>query len=206
MPYMITEVFFDVETKNLFSDVGSYDPGALGVSIVSAYRRVIPEPGAGAQGELRSFWEKDFQEFWPWLQTADRVIGFNSVKFDVAALQPYTSINLSKLKHFDMLEEVKKALGHRLSLDSLAKDTLGSGKIDVGTNAVKYWNAGDPESLGKLQKYCEMDVIITKDLYDYVMRNKHLKFTDKWNNPTTFQIDFSYPARVVADTRQIGLF
>lgn len=203
---MITEVFFDVETKNLFSDVGSMDPGALGVSIVSAYRREMTDPGMVTDGEMRSFWEKDFSEFWPWLQNADRIIGFNSIKFDVAALQPYTSISLARLKHFDMLDEVKKVLGHRLSLDSLAKDTLGVGKIDVGTNAVKYWNAGDGESLAKLKKYCEMDVTLTKDLYDYAMQHKHLKFTDKWNNPTTFDIDFSYPARVVADTRQIGLF
>jgi len=202
---MIIEVFFDVETKKLFSDVEGDDPGLLGVSICSVYRRVMDGAMREVSGEMMSFWEKDFDRMWEMFVSADRIIGFNSIKFDAAALQPYTSIQLKKLKHFDILEKVRTALGHRLSLDSLCRDTLGSGKTDVGTNAVVYFAKGDAESLEKLQKYCEMDVALTRDLYDFGMKNKYLKFTDRWNRLSTVTVDFSYPPRSEKD-RQIGLF
>lgn len=69
-----------------------------------------------------------------------------------------------RLKHFDILEKVRGVLGHRLSLDALAKETLGETKMANGLAAVDWWQAGDEESLEKLQRYCEMDVEVTKTL------------------------------------------
>ena len=63
-------------------------------------------------------------------------------------------------------------------------------KIDL--NAVLYWERGDKKSLELLKKYCEDDVRITKDIYDYVLKNKILKFTDYWNNPREVEMDFNY--------------
>ena len=53
-------------------------------------------------------------------------------------------------------------------------------------------NGETKKSLELLQKYCEDDVRITKDIYDYVLKNKSLKFTDYWNNPREIEMDFSY--------------
>jgi len=39
------------------------------------------------------------------------------------------------------------------SLNAIAKESLGSTKIDSGANAVKYWQQGDRQSLALLQKY-----------------------------------------------------
>ena len=94
---MYNEVIFDVETKKLFSDIEDDDPGKLGVSIVSLYQRVIDENFKEVRGGVRSFWEKDFSSMWPIFQTADRVIGFNSLGFDVPALTPYTNFPFNKL-------------------------------------------------------------------------------------------------------------
>jgi hypothetical protein len=35
------EVFFDVETKKLFSEINTRAPGDLGVSVVSVYKREL---------------------------------------------------------------------------------------------------------------------------------------------------------------------
>ena len=80
-----------------------------------------------------------------------------------------------------------------MSLDSLAKATIGTRKNDSGENAIKYWNAGDPESLAKLKKYCEMDVEITKKIYDNALKNGVLKYIDFWNETHEIKLDFSYP-------------
>lgn len=200
------EVFFDLETKKLFHEVEGKDPSKLGVSIVSVYRRETDKSNHEKKGVMTSFWERDFIHMWKIFQDADRIVGFNTLKFDVPALQPYTPIILSKLPHFDILDEVKKVLGHRLSLNALAQSSLEAKKTDVGTNAVVYWNNGDSESLEKLRKYCESDVFLTRDLYDYGLREGSLKYIDKWNNPRIFTINFSYPLSNQDISKQTSLF
>ena len=201
---MISELIFDVETKKLFSDISTDDPGDLGVSIVSVYTRMVNDSFEEVSGEMRSFWEKDFDSMWSLFEKADRIIGFNSLKFDVPALQPYTTMNFLALKHFDIMDIVRQKTGRRIGLSALAKETIGDDKTDVGTNAVIYWAKGDTESLKKLQMYCEADVALTRDLYDFGRKNKLLKYVDKWNNSTTIEVDFSYPKK--KEDPQIGLF
>jgi DEAD/DEAH box helicase domain-containing protein len=203
---MITEVIFDVETKRLFSEVEGNDPSLLGVSIVSAYIRQVDDEQHEVSGEIKSFWESDFPALWEVMKQAKRIIGFNTLKFDVPALLPYAPENFSKFPHFDIMTHVRSKLGHYLSLSTLGKYTLGQDKTDVGTNAVLYWNEQTEESLRKLKEYCEADVMLTRDLYDYGVINRELKYIDNWNNVASFPVDFSYPKDIIDSTRQIGLF
>lgn len=200
------EVFFDVETKKLFHEVEGRDTSKLGVSIVSVYNREVDASGKEIHGEMKSYWEKDFPQLWKVLHDADRIIGFNTISFDSVALQPYAPFQLSKLSHLDIMDEVRKKLGHRLSLNALASQTLNVVKTDVGTNAVVYFSKGDPESLEKLRTYCEADVALTRDLYDYGVQHKHLKYLDKWNTPRTVEVDFSYSDAIVDTGKQTSLF
>jgi len=200
---MKTEVIFDIETKKLFEEISSFNPADLGVSVVSLYLRQVDENFIEKEGRILSFWENDFSEMWEIFTKADRIIGFNSLGFDVPALVPLSPLNFKKLPHFDIMDKIKQTLGFRLGLDAIAKESLGHGKTDIGTNAVVYWNEGTPESLEKLKKYCEMDVLVTRDVYDYGLKNGHLKYKDKWNTPRTFPVDFSYPPQ---DLTQISLF
>ena len=204
MERVINEVFFDVETKNLFNDKGEFNPKDLGVSIVSLYKRTVDKNMREVEGEMFSFWEKDFGKIWPIFQNADRIIGFNSINFDVPALQPYADFPLSKLSHFDILLKVKETFGKRISLDSIAKETLDKEKSDIGVNAVLYWQEGGDKNLEKLRKYCEMDVEITKEIYDFVLKNGYIHFKDRWNTLRHIKLDFSYPSD--APLKQIGLF
>jgi DEAD/DEAH box helicase domain-containing protein len=189
----IFEVVFDTETKKFFDDIQGYDPSKLGVSICSVYTRTLDSSFREVEGKMQSFWENDFPEMFKLFERANRIIGFNSLTFDIPALSRYLPAHWPKLKHFDILAEVKKVEGKRMSLNSLAKATLGTKKNDSGENAIKYWNAGDPDSLAKLKKYCEMDVAITRDIYDYVLKSGFLKYVDFWNETRKVKLDFSYP-------------
>jgi len=189
------EVIFDLETQNWFDETGTTDPGDLKVSVVSLYTRVIDANLKEIKGEMLSFWEHELEKMWKYFREADRIIGFNSINFDVPALRPYAPADFSRLPHFDILNQVKETFGRRISLNRIAKDTLGQTKIDSGANAVKYWRKGDRESLAKLKKYCEADVTITRDIYDHGLHHRHLRFTDHWNNPRLIAVDFSYPEK-----------
>ena len=156
---MKSEVIFDVETKKLFSDIEGSDPGDLGVSVVSVYSRHIDESleevesrkiPSEIEGKMQSFWEKDFDNMWSIFQSADRIIGYNSIHFDVPALKPYAPSYFAKLPHFDIMAEVKNVFGRRLPLDAIAKETLDREKTDTGLDAVYYWQKHDKESLEKL--------------------------------------------------------
>jgi len=201
---MKREVVFDVETKKLFSDITTDNPGDLGVSIVSVYQRIVDEQGKEMEGTMMSFWEKDFSSMWEIFENAERIIGFNSKYFDVPALEPYYKKGFAKLPHFDLMDSVKEKIGRKLSLNALTEMNIGSSKTDVGTNAVLYFARGDPESLQKLQHYCEADVAITRDLYDFGKKEHQFQYRDKWNGISKFSVDFSYP--VPKSDPQIGLF
>lgn len=205
---MLTEVIFDVETQKLFSDLDGHDPAGLGVSIVSAYIRQLDDTLKEVSGTMQSLWENELDRLWPVFRSAHRIIGFNTLKFDIPVLKPYApqALNLARLPHLDIMTFVRSALGHNLSLDTLARETLGRGKTDHGTNAVEYFASRDPASLAKLKSYCEADVLLTRDLYDYGLSHGLLKFVDKWNSKRTFTVDFSYPKAVKDAAKQIGLF
>lgn len=201
------EVIFDIETKKLFDQIP--DPEKiedLGVSVVSAYRRVLDHNnGIELEGEMKSFWESDMEELKKWFFGADRIIGFNSLKFDVPVIASLVGgRDFIKLPHFDILEKVREVLGFRVGLNALAKETLGEKKLADGLMAVEWWNKGDEESLKKLKEYCEMDVLVTKKIYDHVFRGGKLRFMNKWNELKEFEVDFSYPKK--KDEAQLGLF
>lgn len=201
---MVTEVIFDIETKKIFDDIVGNDPADLGISIISVYKRQLDDKFNEISGEMQSFFEEDFSKMWALFSNADRIIGFNSLHFDVPAMAPLAPYDFKKINHFDIMDHIKNAIGFRLSLNAIATETLGHTKIDNGLNAVFYWQEHSEESLAKLKKYCEMDVMVTKEVYDYGLKNKQLKYKDKWNTPRMLEVDFSYP--IVEIDPQMGLF
>ncbi len=203
---MVFEVIFDVETKKFYGDDDVVDTSDLGVSIVSLYARQLDDNFSEISGQMQSFFEGDFDQMWSLFLKADRVVGFNSLHFDVPVLKPYAPPAFLKLPHFDILAQIKDASGRRVSLNSVAKETLHEQKSDAGQNAINYYAAGDRESLAKLQKYCEMDVEITKRVYDYGRANNELKYIDFWNTVRTIPVDFSYPKDYKSAAKQESLF
>ena len=184
---MMYEIFFDLETKHWFDETGITKLEELGVSIVSMY--VKPE------SKMYSFFEKDFDQMWQYFRKADRIIGFNTLKFDIPVLTPCAPPDFPKLNHFDIYDEIKKSNdGFAASLNSIAKGCLGRSKNDTGENATVYWHRGDKESLELLKKYCEMDVELTRDVYDYIVELKSVKYIDRWNTFREVPLDFSYPS------------
>lgn len=185
-------VVFDVETKKSFDEVGGFHPEKLGVSVSGVwYGPTSPMAPLGVkeEGTLRAFREEEFPEMFKIFESADRIVGFNSIDFDMVALKPYYLGDLLKLPNFDILQEVEKKVGHRVKLDALAKETLGIQKGGSGLDAITYYHQGDWE---KLTKYCLQDVVITKDLYLHGLVNKELKFKNKWNEMVNVTVDFDF--------------
>jgi DEAD/DEAH box helicase domain-containing protein len=161
------KVVFDIETRNLFQDVGTNDPRDLDISVVCTYEYETDS--------YKSFFQEDFGKLWPILENADMLITFNGDHFDIPLLDKYYPGDLTKIKSLDLLKEVKAGLGFRVKLDSIAEATLGYGKSGHGLEAITWWKN---KELDKLVKYCTDDVKVTKEVYDYALKNGSIKFKD----------------------------
>jgi len=164
------KIVIDIETRNIFQEVGSNDPKNLDISVVCIYEYETDT--------YSSFLQEDFGKLWPILENADMLITYNGDYFDIPLLDKYYPGDLSKIKSLDLLKEIKKSLGFRLKLDSVALATLGVGKSGHGLEAVTWWKNGEIE---KIIKYCTDDVKVTKEVYDYALKNNHLKYKDGLN-------------------------
>ena len=63
-----------------------------------------------------------------------------------------------------MLHDIYRALNFRLSLDSIAKATLGTMKSADGLKSVEWYRNGE---LDKVAEYCKADVDITRRIYEF---------------------------------------
>ena len=161
------KVFLDIETKNSFQEVGKADPTALDISVVCIYD--------SATDSYQSFLQEDLSKLWPILEQTDVIVTFNGDHFDLPLLNKYYSGDLMKIRSLDLLKEVRKSLGYRVGLGNIAEATLGVGKSGHGLEAIEWWKNGE---IDKIIKYCTEDVRITKEIHDYAMTNKRLKFKD----------------------------
>jgi len=126
-------------------------------------------------GEYSYYFREDLPKLWPILERADQLVGFNSDTFDIPLLNRYYPGDLAHMRSLDLLSEVQKVLGRRIRLQSLAEATLGRGKSGDGAKAGEWWKAGQKEEVAK---YCVEDVRLTRELYDYALKNGKLKYKD----------------------------
>ncbi|MBV9462914.1 MAG: ribonuclease H-like domain-containing protein [Verrucomicrobiae bacterium] len=165
-------VYFDLETKKTFDEVGGRTPEhkrQMEMSVGVTY--------STATGEYVVYNEKTVSELVRTLMRADLVVGFNIVNFDYDVLSAYTMLDMKQVPTLDMLEHVAQCLGHRLKLDVLAKATLGASKTADGLDAILWWRQGE---ILKIAEYCCYDVKVTKLLYEYGVENQVLWYTDKF--------------------------
>jgi len=188
------EVVLDVETTKIFDEVGGYFPGKLGISFVGLnWRKSIDDPW-----KEMSFFESDLIGLFPILEKADVVIGFNLVSFDMPALAPDYTGNISRIPTLDLMLKIKDSVGHRISLDAVAQETLGIGKTGDGLDAIKYYRNGQ---LSKLAKYCLQDVKITRELYLKGLSQGRVSFRNRWNRLINCQVDFSFKLKSDSGTQ-----
>ena len=162
-------VFFDLETKKLADEVGGWsNVSQMGLAAAVIY--------STADAAYHHFTEERVSELVATLQQADRVVGFNLLRFDYGVLQPYTEVPLHELPTVDMLEHIYRRLGFRLSLDAVATATLGVQKSADGVQAVRWYRQGQVD---KLLAYCQRDVELTRDVYEFGRRRGFVHYQDR---------------------------
>ena len=163
-------VYFDLESQNLLQDVG-------GRSGIEKLRLSCGVTFSTERNDFAVYWEKDALALIEELKNADRVIGFNLIGFDYPVLRPYApTFNFASLRTLDLLQEIHRTLGFRLSLDAIAEASLGATKSADGLKAVEWFRAGELE---KVAEYCKVDVDITRRVHEFGRDNGFVHYRSK---------------------------
>ena len=160
---------FDLETQLSAQEVGGWHRADL-------MRMSCGIVYDSSRDAFIEFLEDQVDELIEVLSSFDMVIGFNIKRFDYKVLQGYSNFDFRKIHTLDMLEEIHRVLGYRLSLDHLAQTTLKARKSANGLLALKWWKQGE---IQKIIDYCRQDVALSRDLYLFGREKGHLLFKNK---------------------------
>jgi hypothetical protein len=174
-------VYFDLETQRTANDAGGWHRKRdMGMSIAVTYSTRL--------GVYRIFTEKNVQELVDQLVRADLVIGFNVINFDYEVLMGYTILDLPhQCQTLDLLVELEKRLGHKLSLDTVATASLGVGKTGDGLDAIRWWREG---RLLEIAEYCCFDVKCTKLVHEFGSENRKLFYHDRFQKRQSVAVEW----------------
>ena len=162
-------VYFDLESQKLFQEVDGRDPSKLLLACGVTW--------STERDDFAVYWEQDVQGLISELKTADRVIGFNIVNFDYQVLKPYApNENFRAFRSTDMLQDIFSSLNFRISLDTIAKATLGETKTADGIKSVEWFRNGE---LDKVAEYCKSDVDITRRVFEFGRENGYIHYYSK---------------------------
>jgi DEAD/DEAH box helicase domain-containing protein len=163
-------VFFDLESQNLFQDVGGRDN-------IDKLLVACAVTWSTQKNDFSVYWEKDVPQLIEELKSATKVIGFNLRGFDYQVLQPYTpETRFASLPTLDLLLDLQKLLGFSISLDSIASATLGTKKSADGVQSVEWYRNGE---LDKVAEYCKMDVDITRQVFEFGRDNGYIFYKSR---------------------------
>ena len=175
---MANIVYFDLETQKSAAEVGGWvKKRDMKMSVGVTYNT--------SDGQYRIFSENQVADLVKQLTRADIVVGFNIINFDYEVLHGYTPLDLHATPTLDLMADLEQKLGHRVSLDAVAKSTLNAPKIADGLQALKWWKEG---RLLEIAEYCCFDVKITKELHEYGKQFGEVSFVDRVGQKRTVKV------------------
>jgi len=173
-------LYFDLETQKSADDVGGWGN-------IHEMKLAVGVVWDSCEQEYFSYLEGAASQLVKKLRTADLVVGFNVKKFDYGVLQPYADFDLDEITTFDMLIDVNKKLGHRLSLNHLAENTLNAEKSADGLVSLQWYKEG---KIDKIIEYCKQDVEITRDLFLYGESHGYVKYSTRSGVAKDLKVDW----------------
>jgi len=176
-------LYFDLETQKSADDVGGWDK-------VHKMKLAVGVVWDSLEQKFFSYIDSEASQLVEKLKTADLVVGFNVAKFDYGVLQPYATkidFDLEEITTFDMLIDINKKLGHRLSLNHLAENTLNAKKSADGLVSLQWYKEG---KIDKIIEYCKQDVAITRDLFLYGESHGYVKYSTRSGVAKDLQVDW----------------
>ncbi|MDD3474273.1 MAG: hypothetical protein PHP08_00035 [Candidatus Dojkabacteria bacterium] len=172
-------LFFDLETQNTFEELKMHnkrdkDPSKLQLAIAGV---LYEEDGIEKH---KFFGENQTYDLLKTINQANLIVGHNLLMFDYKVIQPYFNENITHSlydKTFDILIKLLPYTDNCwTALDNLAQLNLGMNKPHSGILIPKMWRDG---KFKEVEEYLLNDLRMTKGIYEYIKKNKKIKYTHK---------------------------
>jgi len=167
----VGEVYYDIETQKSAAEVGGWQNTHL--------MRISVAVTWSEKDGFRRWQEGEASELISYLSTHDHIISFNGDGFDSKVLSAYGDVAEISRRSLDLATALKRNLGHRIRLESVAQPTLGKGKTANGLMALRWWKEGKTELIAD---YCQQDVQVLVDLMKFARNNGYLRYLDLSGN------------------------
>lgn len=165
---LFSEVYYDIETQLSAGEVGGWDKiHLMRVAIAVTW---TPEDG------FRRWEERDAAQLIRYLSGFPKIFSFNGDGFDSRVLSMYGNVARIRAQSFDLLTDLKRRLGHRLSLESLAQASLNVGKTADGLQSLQWWKEG---KIDLIAEYCRQDVQVLVDLVVFARQKGFVCYSEK---------------------------
>lgn len=173
-----SEVYYDLETQRSADEVGWQNIHLMRLAVGVTW---------DVQSGFRYWEESKAPELIAALASFDKIISFNGDGFDSRVLSFYGTVTPILRKSFDLLVDLKQRLGHRLSLESLARATLHIGKSASGLQSLQWWKEG---RIDLITEYCQQDVKVLVDLVAFARQKGFVHYLDKNGSLFTVKVQW----------------
>jgi len=173
------EVYYDVETQLSADEVGGWNNIHL--------MRVSLAVSWSVKDLFRLWEEASVAEMIEYLGRFEKIVSFNGDRFDSQVLSHYGKVQTINLHSFDVMVDLSRRLGHRVSLDSVAQATLGLGKSADGITALRWWKEKQIELLAE---YCRKDVQVLIDVVSFGRINGFVRYSDRTGGSRTVNVQW----------------
>lgn len=173
-----TEVYYDLETQRSAVEVGWEN--------IHLMRLAVGVTWDSREG-FRHWDETKAPDLIQYLASFDKILSFNGDGFDSRVLSFYGTVTPILRRSFDLLVDLKQRLGHRLSLESLARATLHVGKSASGLQSLQWWKEG---KVDLIVEYCQQDVQVLVDLVSFARMKGFVHYLDKNGSLFTVKVDW----------------
>ena len=173
------EVYYDVETQLSAEEVGGWN---------NVHLMRISVAVTWSERDLFKLWEESTApQMIDYLGGFKSIVSFNGDGFDSRVLSRYGDVTTINRHSFDVLVDLTRRLGHRVSLDSVAQATLGLGKTADGLIALKWWKE---KEIDLLAEYCRRDVQVLNDVVKFGRAQGHVKYSDRYGGSRSVNVEW----------------
>ena len=142
---MYNNTYFDLETKNKMPKGGSTKDAKI--SVMVSWHDIDDFPVATEENEL--------EDHIPSFEIADKIVGFNSMAFDMNVLSNYINVKRYRKKHFDIYHYLRTKHHVQPKLSDISVPTLELDKYNLKMIPAKAYQLG---LISELMNYCKRDV------------------------------------------------
>jgi len=177
-------IVFDIETKKTVDEVNGWiNKHKMGIAVLCAIDYDTGEQMIFSDEYAGALSLNDMHE----VMKGNNLIGFNIKNFDMKLLfEEFNKLGQDIYEEFGVFDISD---GKKVSLGSLSVATFGDGKLMNGADAPLEWRKNN-ESRKAVVEYCMDDVIKTKNLLEYGIKNGVVYYMDAKGEKKEWIVDW----------------